>query len=83
MLRRSQEKISQGAPQFQRSPVNIDVLSSVQKAALTHPGIQHARRLDFVPAGMGDATLDVAAPVKAVDEIVKQRELRRYGVFLR
>jgi hypothetical protein len=31
---------------------------------------------------MGNAVFHIAAPVKAIHEIVKQRELGRYGVFL-
>ena len=83
-LRRSQQKISQGLPQFQRSPVaaRIDMLCPAQQAALPHPGIQHVWRLDLIPAAVRNAIFDVAAPVEAVDEIVKQRELRRYDVFL-
>ena len=84
LFRWIQKKVSQRLSQFQGSPViaGIDMLSAMQETALTHPHIQHARGLQLVPASVGNAAFDIAAPVVAVDEIVKQRELGRYGVFL-
>jgi hypothetical protein len=83
MLRRSRKIISQGLPQFQRSPMvaDIDVLPTVQQAALAHPRLQQAWRLDLVPTRMGNAVFHEPAPVNAIHEIVKQRQLRRYGIF--
>ena len=77
MLRRSRKIVSQGLPQFQHSPMvaGIDVLPTVQQAALAHPGLQQAWRLDLVPTRMGSAVFHEPAPVNAIHEIVKQRQL--------
>ena len=84
MLRRIQKEIAQGSPQFQRSPVirGTDMCSPPHQAALAHPRIQHARRRDLVSSGVRDPVFYVAALVESVHEIVEQREVGRYGVFL-
>jgi len=84
MLRSILEKVPQGVPQLQRSPViaRIDVLPALQQPALTQPSSQQAWRLDLVAARVGNPVFHKSAPVEAVCEFVQQRELRRYGVFL-
>ena len=84
MLRRTRKVISQALPQFQRSPMaaGIDMLPTVQQAPRAHPRLQQAWRFDLVPTRMGNAVFHKPASVNAVHEIIKQRQLRRYHVFL-